>query len=788
MGLEMGIWLIIGIGLAYLASRLLATKQPKPTNDQKPSTTSERGTFIPWVLGKRRVGPVIGWVGDRSTTKEEPEGAGGGKKDDTPKVTIYHEGGWHILNCKPSYALTRIYQAGKIIFEGPITYTSHPTGSLVDLGKEGKFYIYWGDQDASKRNSYLNGFVGVDSCWPSCMYIVWAKKRLGPSAHWPQIEYEIDARPTNTVLSQTAAVLGQGLNPAHCVAEALFAAWPNGLNLNQDNWDLDSLEDAGLEAVDDSTHASFISVDGEEVSGIIGGFLQDYGYMLPISQLNGKLTFVPIREPQGTIKEIKEEMLIQPTEIITNHGERPTDQMIFMFPDRKHRYKDMTIQVAADGQADYLQHSRARRIGLRTVVDFDPAAVLAERRGQEERAGGATIKIKANHAARTLEPGEPIICHGIDEILRVTSVKVQPKSGKVDVTCMTDFYAAKKSDFVTNEGGGELTFQAPAEDLAKGFVEIPEELLGGVKIIYAMALKIRAHNQITSSGIWLKLAADSDYTYIGLTSAVITGGLLLEALPASGEYNIAQGPLIDDKGPDIATVTDQTETNWRLGRQIMVINQEIMFLDELTAVGGDFRLDGILRGRYGTEIQAHSVDDPVFIFSYDVINAFTDALFSVGAVLDIILQPNSGAGSVDFSTLTKITHNMKGKGIIPLRVPNLRVTAPRHMVEAYMTGEDITFKWSYMSSLSPGTGAGSQGYGTPVGSADIDGEFLLEIWNSSDTVIVRQINTTDLTYTYTNTNLQTDHSGEPASFPVRISALRGGYQSEKTTITITKET
>ena len=788
MGLEMAAWLIIGIGLAYLASRLLASKQENPTQDQKPSTTSERGTFIPWILGRRRVGPVIGWVGDRSITKEDPEGAGGGKKDNTPKIDIYHEGGWHILNSIPTYELTRIYQSGKIIFEGPINSSSHPSGSLIDLGTEGKFYIYWGDHGAGVKNSYLNGFVGVNSSWPNICFLVWNKKRLGPSAFWPQLEYEIYSKPINTVLSQTPATLDGGLNPAHCIAEALFAEWPNGLELDQDDWDLNSLEYVGEEAVEDITPASFMAADGEEVSGVLGGFLQDYGYMLPISQTDGKLKFVPIREPSGIIKEIKEEMLTEVPEIVTNHGERPIDQMIFVFPDRAHRFRDMTISIAADGQAEYLSHARAKRVGLRTVVDFDSAAVLAERRGQEERAGGATIKIKANHAARTLEPGEPLLCYGIDEILRITSVKVAPKSGKVEINCITDFYAAKKSDFITNEGGGELIFQAPAEDLAKGFVEIPEFFLGGVKIIYGMILKIRAHNQITGSGIWLKLASDSDYTYIGFTSVLITGGLLLEELPINGPYHVIQGPLIDDKGPDIATIIDQTETNFRLGRQLMVIDQEIMFLDEITAVGGDFRLDGILRGRYGTKQQTHAVGTPVFIFSYDVIRAFTDSLFSVGASLDIILQPSSGAGAVDFSTLTKINHSMIGKGIIPLRVPNLRVVAPRHMVEAYMTGEDITFRWSYMSSLSPGTGAGSQGYGNPVGRADIDGQFLLEIRNITDTVTLRQISTTDLEYIYSNTNLIADFGSEPSSFPVRISAIRGGYQSEFTQITILKET
>lgn len=796
MGLEFFAFLVISIGLSYLAAKLLAPKQPKPNLDKRPTTTSERGTFIPWIKGRRRVGAVIGHVWDRYTRQESPPGGGGGKKgggSDDPKVTIYYESAWHILAVGHGRSLRTVWKSGKKIWSGHLHTGNWPNGGYVDLGKEGGFYIYWGTQTSSDLSdaglTYLNNQIGINSYWPKHFFVIWKPKRLGQSANWGDIQYEIEMRPQNHgVLTQTTATLGTGMNPAHCVAEMLFAPWPNGLGLDTDDWDLDSLEDVGTEAVEDNVFCSFMAADGQDVMGMMAAFLQDFGIMLPICQTSGKLKFVRIREPESVL-QIPKEMIVKPIpEVITNHGERPIDQMVFMFPDRAHLYKDMTIAVPEDGQASYLEHARAKRISLETVVDFGPAAVLSERRGQEERAGGASVQFNANHGARTLEPGMAIAVHGIEPILRVSAVDVDPMSGAVKVSTIEDFYGAKKSDFVTNEGGGELSFQDPAESLAVGLAEVPEYLLGGLQKIVVMFMSIRAHADIYGAAIWIKLAADSSYTYIGDTRAAITGGELLAELSADDPSQHAQGPEIDDLGPDISILSDQSEVNWRLGRQIMVAGEEIMYLDEVTATGPNYRLDGILRARMGTKKETHAIGDPVFIFGYDALESFTDLIFSPGASVDIKIQPYSGSGAVDLATITPLNVTIHGRGITPLRVPGLRCVEPRHQVNVYQSGSAVKFRWGYMSSLSTGTGAGMQGYGTPVGNADVDGEFMLEIRNITDTTTVRTINTENLEYEYSDADLYADFgSSYPATFPVRISNLRNGHQSEYTQITVSKE-
>lgn len=195
--------MVLSIGLSILAGRLLAKKSDSPIRDDKPTTLSTRGSFIPWVQGIRRIGPVICWAGDREARSEKVKG-GGGKGGDDPEQDIFYEAGWHVLGVGPMFCLHRIIQGGKTIFNGPISADSHPSGTTVDLGKEGSFSIYWGEPTQP-----TNGFLGnanrvtVTSRWPHTCYIVWNKKRLSSTPVWPILDYVVQRRPSTSVLSQS---------------------------------------------------------------------------------------------------------------------------------------------------------------------------------------------------------------------------------------------------------------------------------------------------------------------------------------------------------------------------------------------------------------------------------------------------------------------------------------------------------------------------------------------------------------------------------------------------------
>ena len=195
------IQLVIVVALSLLASYLIAKGRDNPLKDDKPTTLVTRGSFVTWVLGIRRVGPLFCWAGDRGFHEES-----GGKKGvgDGPKTKIWNEGGWHLLAVGPGFCLHRILDNGEAVFEGPITRAGHPSGTFIDLGSQGGFFIYWGEAD-QPINTYLGDpdRVGISSRWPYHFYVLWANKRLGASANWSLLDYEIEVRIESSNLVQS---------------------------------------------------------------------------------------------------------------------------------------------------------------------------------------------------------------------------------------------------------------------------------------------------------------------------------------------------------------------------------------------------------------------------------------------------------------------------------------------------------------------------------------------------------------------------------------------------------
>jgi hypothetical protein len=194
---------LIGVALSVLAGMLLKPKSKSPVQDDKPTTLTIRGSYMAWLVGIREVGPVFAWAGDRELRSER---SGGGKGTPAPRTDVWYEAGWHQVATGTCDALHTIREGGKIIFKGPITRVSHPSGSTIQLSTNESFTIYWGEPN-QPVNTFLGDAdrVGISSRWPYCCYVVWNKKRLGSSPNWGLINYEMERRPSNSVLTQSDA-------------------------------------------------------------------------------------------------------------------------------------------------------------------------------------------------------------------------------------------------------------------------------------------------------------------------------------------------------------------------------------------------------------------------------------------------------------------------------------------------------------------------------------------------------------------------------------------------------
>jgi len=200
----------LSVALSVAAGALL-NKREDVKQDQKPTQLSTRGSFMSWFIGIEKIGPVFCWAGGRAKRKEKAEGGKGGAFS-TPKVDVWYESGMHVLCVGPCHAIHQITANNEVLLQGPITYESHPSGTLVDLGKHGSFRVFWGEED-QPINTWLGDAsrIGIDSRWRCICYVEWRSKRLGQTAVWPSIEYVVERRPQETQLSDTAGWIGPTL-------------------------------------------------------------------------------------------------------------------------------------------------------------------------------------------------------------------------------------------------------------------------------------------------------------------------------------------------------------------------------------------------------------------------------------------------------------------------------------------------------------------------------------------------------------------------------------------------
>ncbi len=919
MVVELGL-LVLAVGLSLLAGYLLQKKNKSLVQDDRPTTLATRGSYIPLVKHRRRIGCVFGYAGNRLIRKEKPKGGGKGSAFSGPKVDVFYEDGWHLLCVGPVWALHEIEENGVPVFHGPITAVSHPSGSLIDLGSVGQFRIFWGEIN-QPINTFLgdSSRVGVASRWPQCCYIEWRNKRLGQSPTWPTITYTVETRPQTVHLTQSTGyipetfVLGvdtfpitginngvpgtgyiqvsstagwgendsakpgdkirvqanvglgvdtdftirsvqvvdigsgaglppevifvervflnetltgadvsgnvrpyigqrdDGWNAAHLLAELLFDPWPIGLGLDKTEWDMDSLEAFGdlVDTDKENLRCSALAPDGQDVRGLLGGLMQDFGILLPLDMLTGKIKIQPVRKPTGILPQITTDAMVQRPEIDVLLADRPVDRLVFAFSDQANVYREVTIAVDEDGQATRQEFYRARTVQIIATAHFGTAASISERRSFEEMAGAAVIRLQLGRAARTLLPGEAVTADGFDEVLRVTETKHDPLSGQVDVSLTTDFYGAPLSQFQVGQGVGAGSGNQVVTDLAVKIVEMPEILTGAGGPQTAFLLAIRAHSAIMGHNIHIS-ADNVTYTFYSEDQTIVTGGTLIDPIAIDSPMEIAQGPTFTVLGPDIGSVLDLSSDNssWRGGRQLAVFvnvttrQAMIAYLKKVTAISGStYRLDGLILNRYDTRPLSLPAGTQVFILQNDDGLGIQDPLVAPNTLLYTKSEP-LGIGTIPLSQLAPEALTLYGKGIRPVPVSGIRLNTGSNVVgpgtanwtdfsykaAGSAPADDLIIRWAYSTPQTPGSGAGIFGWGQLVGDAPDEGDFLIEILNSSD-VVVRTVTAAGPTYTYLRTDRLADFgASEPSLFKVRVTQRRGGYSSSTVTQTFTRTT
>lgn len=693
--------IMVGVAVALYGAALALRRPPKSTIsiDNTPTALAGRGFRAPILIGARFVGNSLIFAQNRTTRQEAVSGVsggkGGGRRSSQQTQTVYYEEGISHLGTGPIDRLNYILQGGDVLWSGPIDRFSTPSGTEITCSDGSTFQIWWGEHDQPIDTWASDPTrLQVASRWPYHARISWKPKRLGTSRTWPDLRFSIEQRGPASGLSDSVSYFqatdeeadNEGPNPAHAIYQLLTAPHPHGAGIPPDWIDFGTLESLGVLMQSEHMPCSIVAnaAEGtESVQDILSDMQECFGFVTP--EVGGKIVFVPVRyvDPLD-VPEFTGQMITAPNpEREFVQGASYSDKVQYVIRDRTQRFTRTPIDLADDAEASRYSRRVAVDKELTCIVDIVTARKCATRREMEQFASGSKYTFTMNYTARAMSPGMAFRVEGLPQ-MRVGTIRARYDSQLVEVVAAVDHYSLVSSSWDPGAGVVGGSSSSPESDLYVFPFEIPSQLIGDV--VALGCARIRSNAATGSAVVWISLDGTT-YRQIGTQSGWGAGGLLLSEISENSLTVVENGPVIRALGPDVASsVQDLTSdvSGWVSGRQLALINGEIMFLRNVTAVVGGWRLDGLIRGRAGTVASEHGAGSRVFIVSSSTIQALTSPELIPGRTIFVKVQPVG----VALESCVAVPFTVRGRALSPLPADMLghaRASGDQHSIASVGT-------------------------------------------------------------------------------------------------------
>ena len=603
----------------------------------------------------------------------------------------------------------------------------------------------------------------------------------------------VDNAPTGIEHELTSERLGvgkrsdliQGANAAHVFDQLLFKKYPHGIGVKVADFDLPSLETIGttLDFPAEFLPTNLIFLEGEKFQSGMAALMQDIGMFISWNVEAEKYVFSLIRKPTGLLPAVTLDLQVDALpERTVIHDDLAADRIVFAFPDRERNYRDTTLTLNDDGQAELVGVTKSRTSRLITITDFETAQKVTERRAQEEMVAPTRFKIKSARGFRKLVPGDPFTLDGVAQVLRLVGIGLDTESDEVVLESIVDSYGLAVSTVIQNPGMGQQVLPDPDfKDKTFTFYEMNKYLAEGKVSIFVP--RLRANLNVSRSFI--------NISRLGLTfrsasaqNSVYSGGTLKDPIAIDDPSIIVTGPEIDVLGPDIGDVQDLTgdDFSWKAGRQICLINDELFFIQKITFITPTVvRLDNLVRARLATARAAHPIGSDVYIIDDDEVQTIEDKYFVPGQNAFVKSLPQELSEFTDLSSVLPVIKLLKGDALRGLPVENINSDIGDR---TWAAGTDLDIEWSYRSTIEPRTGAGQQAAGEATTKGTIQGTFTVRIRDIADVLKNTFAGLTTNAFTYTNAQMVTDFAGEPASLKVEVVNVDNGLESDVRIVTM----
>lgn len=701
-------------------------------------------------------------------------------------------------------AATRTVQIRDVDLSGqnPTFTDLFPPGSVIKIWSKNKDSGLYGPSVIA--SSPLSSVISQNDTWK----YFWIQKSLyqpglgpggltevvlGPEIPASEIKDPVATAPVmvpaspppnwHSVVQPVSTEGSDGVNAIHIIDQILFAKHPYGAGRDRSWFDPKSIELAAETMQTEKIRAALVVRDGEGVQSVLASIMQDIGLFIPWDVQVGKYVFRLLRYEESN-SDIPPEAILESPTMEAIQGQRPADVIAFTFLNRDRNYRETPVRVTDSGQVSEYETQKARKVPIEITNDPDSVNRLAPRRQQEVLANLASLKFACNHAVQLATPGERFTANATEgpglQFL-ITEVQRDINSSKVEIEAVPDSYNPPEPPALAVPSFLPPVATPPADNNYKPPVglldfeafEVPRSLSNGqIQVLVAAG---RKSTKTLGSIVWGSRDGLS-FTVMG-EGPVLAYGTLAQDIEAGGPVYDTDGSYeISAEFPsDLLGLLDLSmdEDSWRAGQQVLLIDNEIIFLKRF--LSGPFRLSGLIRGRAGTVPQTHGEGTPFFVIPTALSMPIESALFAPGVTLHYKAEARERSRSSGVIDVTAKTLAIQGLAFKPPPVSGLRQASLR---TDYATGSDVELTWNYFSDEFKITGLGTQPFGQISGISNPRGFFLVEIVGHTSFQVTVPSITIDVA---TRSSFGLDAL---ASWQVRVTHVEGSFSSQPVSITL----